>query len=119
MPRATGGAVPPSATIERLIQSMTAWPGRGDDALAVLNGLFGHAWAEQQSVLAVPMTVRTAMGDELPLERDAMRHMLHDSGPRRCVFVHVLTSTESVWRFSGRSATSCGGLLARDHGVTP
>ena len=44
-------------------------PARTADALAVVNGLFGDALAAQGSALAVPLTFRTASGDELPLDR--------------------------------------------------
>ena len=93
------------AAARSLLRLMTAMPGRLDDGVAVLNGLFGDALADQGSSLATPMTLR-AGGTELPLERKALADALAeaplDVGRRLCILVHGLMSTESVWYSSLR-----------------
>ena len=101
----------------------TAWhvlralPGRRDAALAAVNGAFGDVLAEQESPLAIPMTLRAA-GSVLPLDRDGLAARLPTATGRICVFVHGLMSTESIWSFPGDPQTTFGSLLARDRGVT-
>lgn len=94
-------------------------PGLGADARAVLNGLFGDALVERESSLAIPLTFRTASGDQLPLDHDGLGRALPNAGARLCVLVHGLMSSESVWRFAGRSELTYGELLARERGVSP
>ncbi len=101
-----------------LLRLLTTLPGRLDDGVAVVNGLFGDALDDQGSSLATPMTIRAGT-TVLPLERDALTEVLPDAGPRICLLVHGLMSTESVWQFSSTGSTTYGTLLARDHGVTP
>jgi hypothetical protein len=96
--------------------SLPAW---ATDARAVVNGLIGDLLAEQGSSLAVPLAFRTAAGGELPLDRAGLREVLPDAGPRLCVLVHGLMSSESVWRFGGPERLTYGELLARDRGVVP
>ncbi|HEX6238881.1 MAG TPA: hypothetical protein VFZ68_16900 [Acidimicrobiales bacterium] len=113
------GPLRASATVELAIQLLRSFPGRAADVRAVLNGLVGDVLAEQRSALAVPLSFRTRSGEELPLERGALERALPDAGPRLCVLVHGLMSTEAVWRFAGRPRLTYGELLAREHGVTP
>ncbi len=96
-------------------------PGFGDDAVAIVNGLFGDALDERGSRIATPMTIRA--GDTpLPLERDTPRHVLAtavpNAGSRICLLVHGLMSTESIWRFPNDGSTTYGTLLADDQDVT-
>jgi triacylglycerol lipase len=118
----TGDNIPAVAGAGRLLRLLASPPGRLDDALAVVNGLFGDALDHQGSALATAMTVR-AGGTVLPLERDALADVLIEAlphvGPRICLLVHGLMSTDSVWRFPATRSTTYGTLLARDHGVTP
>ena len=93
-------------------------PGRGDDARAVLNGLFGDTLDAQGSPLATPMTVRRD-GAALPLDRAGLAAALPDATGRVCVLVHGLMSTEAIWGFAGDGTTTYGTRLAADHGVTP
>ncbi|MFP3900365.1 MAG: esterase/lipase family protein [Acidimicrobiia bacterium] len=113
------GPLRASATVELAIQLLRSFPGRAADVRAVLNGLIGDELAEQGSSLAVPLSFRTRAGDELPLEREALGRALPDAGPRLCVLVHGLMSSETVWRFAGRPRLTYGELLAAEHGVTP
>ena len=113
------GPVPTPATFDLVIQVLKSLPGRGADARAALNGLFGDALAERGSSLAIPLTFRTASGGELPLDRAALARALPDAGARLCVLVHGLMSSESVWRLAGRQPLTYGEMLARDRGVTP
>ena len=105
-----------------LLRLLTVLPGRRDDSTAVVNGLFGDALDDQGSSLATPMTIR-AGATILPLERDALRDALTQSGssvtPRICLLVHGLMSTESIWAFPTAASTTYATLLARDHGITP
>jgi pimeloyl-ACP methyl ester carboxylesterase len=102
----------------RVLGLLTTLPGRRDDAAAVVNGLFGDTLDDQGSSLATPMTIRSGE-TVLPLGRRALAAALPDAGPRICLLVHGLMSTESVWRFPNASSTTYGTLLAGDHGVTP
>ena len=100
---------------------MTAIPGRRDDAVAIVNGLFGDSLVERNSRLATAMTIRA--GDSvLPVDADALPDVLADAAPnvssRICVFVHGLMSTESIWRFPNDAATTYGSLLADEHDMT-
>jgi PGAP1-like protein. len=107
------------ATIETVSQLLRSLPGRGNDVRAVLNGLFGDALAEQESSLAIPLSFRTAAGEELPIHRDGLARALPNAGARLCVLVHGLVMSEAAWRFPGRPGLSYGDLLARDCDVTP
>jgi len=111
--------VPTPAAIERLIQLLASLPGRGEDARALLNGLFGDALAEQGSPLAIAMQFRVASGHELPLDGEALARVFPNAGPRLCVFVHGLMSLESIWRFPGHQQLTYGELLADERGVDP
>lgn len=111
----------PAAGARSLLGLLTSLPGRRDDAIAVVNGLFGDALDERDSPLATPMTIR-AGAVILPLERGtrraALAEAIPDATPRICLLVHGLMSTESVWCFPTDASTTYGTLLARDHGVT-
>jgi triacylglycerol lipase len=111
--------IPTPATIELVIQPLMSLPGRGADARAVLNGLFGDVLVEQASSLAIPLSFRTASGDELPIDHDGLGRAPPNAGARLCVFVHGLMASESVWRFAGRPEITYGELLARERGVSP
>ncbi len=100
---------------------LTALPGRRDDVVAILNGLFGDTLDARGSRVATPMTIRA--GDTpLPLHRHTLPAALaatdSPAGPRICVLVHGLMSTESIWRFPTDPSTSYGTLLATDQDVT-
>lgn len=110
--------MPTPATIARVIRLLGSLPGRGSDARAVLNGLFGDELAERDSGLAIPLTFCTASGDLLPLDRHELARALPDAGPRLCLLVHGLMSSETVWRMRDPRG-DYGELLARDRGVTP
>ena len=96
-------------------------PGRRNDVVAVINGLFGDTLDERDSSLATPMTLRA--GDTvLPLDRAALPDALAGAGvpvrPRLCVLVHGLMSTESVWQLPSEPGATYGTLLAEDHDMT-
>ena len=104
-----------------LLRVLTPVPGRRDDAVAIVNGLFGDALDERGSNLATTMTLR--VGDTvLPVRRDSLPETLSEAGiavrPRLCIFVHGLMSTEAVWRFPGDPATTYGSVLEGAHDVT-
>ncbi|HEX6422154.1 MAG TPA: hypothetical protein VFZ79_01655 [Acidimicrobiales bacterium] len=119
-----GSAGPPRpvaapAKIDQVVRLLTSLPGRGASALAVLNGLFGDALAERDSSLAIPLSFRTASGDEVPIDRDGIAHAIPGAGSRLCVLVHGLMSSETVWRIGGPRQPTYGDLLARDRNLTP
>src|ERR1039458_6421142 len=103
------GLVP--ADPDRLRRLLTAVPGRRDEALAVVNGLFGDTLAYQGSTLAVPMTLRSGT-DALSLDRDSLAHAFPQATGRIALLVHGLISTESVWGFPGDPDTTYGSLPA-------
>lgn len=114
-------AEPPPApgVLDRIGALLRGLPGRGVDARGALNGVIGDQLAHSDSSLALPLTFRTAAGEELPLDRDELRDRLPGAGDRLCVLVHGLMSSERVWAFPGEPGVTYGELLARDHGVTP
>jgi pimeloyl-ACP methyl ester carboxylesterase len=103
------------------VQLLTAATGRRDDAIAIVNGLFGDALDGRGSRLATPMTLR-AGSTVLPLDHQlapgALADLVPDARPRICLLAHGLMSNESIWRFPGEAATTYGTLLAADHDVT-
>lgn len=110
-----------AAAAGTLLRLVSAKPGRRDDLVAIVNGLFGDALDDRNSRWSTRMTIRA--GDAvLPLDRHALADVLAtavgDVGPRICVFVHGLMATESIWRFPGEPSTTYGTLLADDHDVT-
>ncbi|HSJ91596.1 MAG TPA: alpha/beta fold hydrolase [Ilumatobacter sp.] len=114
-----------AAEARSVLRLLTSVTGRRDDAIAIVNGLFGDAFDERGSNLAIPMTIRA--GDTvLPLDRYGLAGALAAAnvtvGPRVCILVHGLMSTESIWRFpsrfTGEPNRSYGARLTRDHGVT-
>jgi pimeloyl-ACP methyl ester carboxylesterase len=106
--------------VAALLRLARAVPGRRDDVVAVVNGLFGDTLEDRSSRWATPMTAR--LGDTvLPLDRHELREVLAQAGPvtsRICVLVHGLMSTESIWRFPDDPAATYGSLLADGHDVT-
>jgi pimeloyl-ACP methyl ester carboxylesterase len=104
---------------EQLWNAVRALPGRGPEALGVLNGLFGDALLEQGSPLAVPLTIRDAAGEVLSFDRAVLRRQLPAATGRICVLVHGLMASEIMWRAGGELGTDYGSRLADDHGVTP
>lgn len=113
------GEITTPATAQRLYHLLRSLPGRGTDVLAVVNGLFGDALAQQDSSLAITMSFRTCAGEEVPLERKALAATLPRVTGSLCVLVHGLMSSESVWGFPARPDHTYGELLARDWGLTP
>jgi triacylglycerol lipase len=90
------------------------------DVQAFINGLFGDRLADSGSLLAIPMTVRSAEGSVLPLHRSKLAGALPGATGRLVVFVHGLMCTESIWRPPAEPAQpDYGERLCREHGVTP
>ncbi len=118
----SSGADPDRSTGARMaLKLLNAAPGLADDAVAIVNGLFGDELEDRNSPIATTMTIR--LGDRaLPLDRDCMLHELADILPnpssRICILVHGLMSTESIWRFPNDASTTYGTLLADDHDMT-
>ncbi|NNF55379.1 MAG: alpha/beta hydrolase [Acidimicrobiales bacterium] len=107
--------------VSRARRLLGALPGLGDDAVAIVNGLFGDTLDERASRLAIPMTIR--MGDTvLPLHQEIPRRglgaVMPNASPRICVLVHGLMSTEAIWGFPNESSTTYGTLLGQDHDMT-
>jgi pimeloyl-ACP methyl ester carboxylesterase len=91
--------------------------GGTEQAVSVLNGMFGDLLDERQSPLALPMTFRYG-GAELRLDREALAEELADATSAVCVFVPGLMSSDAVWRFPGRAEMTYGSRLAADRNVT-
>jgi triacylglycerol lipase len=114
---------PSSATFgaRSVLKVLSAIPGIGDEAVAIVNGLFGDSLADSGSRLATQMTIRS--GDTvLQFDGVASRAMIAEAVPdatsRICVQVHGLMSTESIWRLPDDPASTYGSLLADDHDMT-
>jgi pimeloyl-ACP methyl ester carboxylesterase len=92
---------------------------RSENLVAIVNGLFGDTLEDRDSRWSTPMTIR-AGGTVLPLERQPLLDALAtvDVGPRLCVLVHGLMSTESIWGHPNDPSTTYGTLLADDHDTT-
>jgi triacylglycerol lipase len=102
-----------------MFRVLTSFPGRSENLVAVVNGLFGDTLEDRDSRWSTPMTIRA--GDTvLPLDHHALLDSLAtvDVGPRICVLVHGLMSTESIWRYANDPSTTYGTLLADDHDTT-
>jgi len=117
-----GGRTGAVSSAGSVLGVLTAMRGRRDDALAVVNGLFGDALDDRKSPFATSMTIR-AGSTVLPLERDGLHDVLTGAvGPvssRICLLVHGLMSTESIWHYPDDASTTYGTLLADTYGVTP
>ncbi len=112
------GAVLGARSALGLLRSL---PGLKDDAVAIVNGIFGDALDDSDSAIATSMTLRA--GDTvLPLDHETSPEVLAaalpDASSRVCILVHGLMSTESIWRFPKEAATTYGTLLAEDHDMT-
>ncbi len=81
------------------IQSL---PENKDRYLSVLNGVIGDTLDEQDSQLAIDMTL---LG-EAPANK-------------LCVLIHGLCDSEETWRFSDDPTRTYGSLLQRDYGYAP
>lgn len=117
----TDARTPGPSPSTAMLRALTTIPGRRDDAVAIVNGLFGDALAERGSGLATPMSIR-AGETILPLEPYLLPEALASSVPRVssriCLLVHGLMSTESIWGFPQNASTTYGTLLADDHDLT-
>jgi triacylglycerol lipase len=98
-----------------LIRSLV---GPTDQAVSVLNGMFGDLLHQRQSRLALPMTLRCA-GAPLRLDRGSLADQLVDVTSAVCVFVPGLMSSDNIWRFPSGAGTTYGSRLAADRNVTP
>ena len=107
-----------SSLARRALESVA---GIGEDAIAIVNGLFGDGLDDRESRLATAMTLK--FGEtSLELDRDtptaALADVIPNASGRICILVHGLMSTESIWGFPGASSATYGTMLAEDHDVT-
>lgn len=103
------------ADIAGLVQRfIRAYPGRRDEALAVVNGAVGDRLADFDSPLAISMQL--FQGDAfVPLETPPVA--VPEAGREACVYVHGLMGSERAWQFgvdpnAGERAGEPGGELA-------
>jgi len=97
---------------------LRAYPGRRDEALAVINGAIGDRLADRGAGLAIDMGLFHGEGlwalDDPPLA-------LPDARPTACLFVHGLMGSERAWRFGvrppGARARGDGDGAAHDDGA--
>ncbi|MFP5488183.1 MAG: esterase/lipase family protein [Acidimicrobiia bacterium] len=127
----TGSDSTDALAARSVLRFLTSITGRRDDAIAIVNGLFGDALDERGSSLATRMTIRVGKV-VLPLDADdrADRAALAEAlaaadvtaSRRLCILVHGLMSTESIWRLPSPAPddppATYGTRIARDHGVT-
>ena len=95
---------------------------RDDQAIAVVNGLWGDRLDQRASGLAVQMSLRHR-GAVLPLEAEALAEASPSPSARVAVFVHGWSCTERVWvppAGEGEApGPTYGDRLAEDLGYTP
>jgi pimeloyl-ACP methyl ester carboxylesterase len=110
-----------SSAARSLLRVLAPGAGRRDDAVAIVNGLFGDSLDDRGSRYATPMTFRvgdTVLPDDHQLLPSFLDAVVPNAGSRLCVLVHGLMSTEGIWRFPQDAATTYGSLLAAEHDVT-
>lgn len=95
----------------------------GRAVLGALNGAFGDAFADRQSDLALPMTLRHGGRDVRPGTVELAR-AFPSATARLVVFVHGLCETDEAWQLYARARPGVapetyGSRLARDLGFTP
>jgi pimeloyl-ACP methyl ester carboxylesterase len=91
---------------------------RGALVQSALNGFLGDRLAEQDSALAVDMTVR-ARGEDVAPTAEALAAAFPGATGRIVVFVHGLCETETAWRLRARErGGTYADALAREHGTT-
>jgi pimeloyl-ACP methyl ester carboxylesterase len=90
------GASLPAAFLLRVGELLRGYPGRREEALAVLNGAIGDHLAAAGSSLALPM--RLFHGHEPWLLEDPPL-TVPDAKPQATLFVHGLMGSERAWRF--------------------
>jgi hypothetical protein len=93
-----------------------------DEAIGAANGLVGDGLEEKSSPWALPMTVRTAEGAALDLDRPLADQLEGHSGTV-LLLAHGLMATEHRFRFrdpeDATATVDYGTLMARRAGVTP
>jgi pimeloyl-ACP methyl ester carboxylesterase len=112
------GITDPTELAQRFVQ---AYPGRRDEALAVINGAIGDRLHARGSALALPM--RLFHGAE-PYLLEQPPIAVPDARPRACLFVHGLMGSERAWRFGvgperEGERVDYGPALARARDCTP
>jgi triacylglycerol lipase len=108
------------ATLAELTQQLVRnYPGRRDEALAVVNGAIGDRLAAADSPLAIPMQLFHG------LEPWALEHpplTVPEAKPHACLFVHGLMGSEVAWRFgvaAERGTVDYGPVIAEARDQTP
>ncbi|MCP3102104.1 alpha/beta hydrolase [Myxococcus sp. K15C18031901] len=119
------GSEPESARLESPSADSTAVPARVkspgggvDFALGVLNGVLGDSLHRRRNTLAIPMGFHLE-GQQVVVEREALRAAYPQSTGRLAVWVHGLAVTEAIWAFPTEPLVNYGALLKRDAGITP
>ncbi len=98
-----------------------AWVG--DVAQGLINGAVGDHLSEQRNGLDLSMVFRVNDRYVAP-DRDVLRAVAPEAGPRVALFVHGLGTTEWSWclqaeTYHGEPGVNFGSLLERDLGFTP
>jgi hypothetical protein len=110
-----------SSAARSLLRVLASGVGRSDDAVAIVNGLFGDSLDDRGSRLATPMTLRlgdTVLPDDRRLLPGFLDAVVPTVGSRLCVLVHGLMSTEGIWHFPQDATTTYGSLLAAEQDMT-
>jgi pimeloyl-ACP methyl ester carboxylesterase len=120
---ATGGAARVATTLADPPEGEPRPGSPGDLAIAAVNGFAGDYFARTGNPLATEMGLRHG-GRTVALERDGLLAAFPEASPRLAVFVHGLSSNESLWRLHsqhhyGDSRTTYGSRLQAELGYTP
>lgn len=110
-----------SSSVGMAVRVLSAIPGLGEDAVAIVNGLFGDALVARNSSLATQMTIRageTTLDLDRHTPRDLLAGVVPDASSRICLLVHGLMSNESIWGFPTDASATYGTMLAEDHDMT-
>lgn len=97
---------------------------RAAGVLSAISGIRGDHMAARYSALAPAMTLRTADGVELAMDRAAIASTVAEPTGRIVVFVHGLCESDRWWRHRaeerhGDPDATYGSMLQRDLGCTP
>jgi pimeloyl-ACP methyl ester carboxylesterase len=111
----------PATPVESSAAGTASWSV--DHLQATLNGIWGDHLSRRGSRLDAGMTLRQA-GRALEPTSESLAGAFPGAGPRVCVFVHGLASTEWLWSLDaeahyGDPTVTFGTRLRDDHGFTP
>jgi pimeloyl-ACP methyl ester carboxylesterase len=87
-------------------------------AIGALNGAFGDTLERRANALALSMTLRNR-GQDVELNRAALRRAFPDATGRLAIFTHGLCETDDAWRLGDDRHVPYGMRLRVELGCTP